>query len=250
MTSGTVNGLTIGKGLGSVLGNTALGIGALAAITSGGFNTGAGDNALNSETTGVRNTAFGYGTLANQIGASDNTAMGSSAALNLSSGSSNTAFGSGALEACTTGGNHTAVGVYALKNITTSSSNTALGYNAGRYLTDASTANITSLHSLYLGDGTMAAADGDVNEIVIGHNAKGLGSNTTVIGNSNTTAAKIWGALTVTSTLTTADPANGAGAWLLGKVRTGIALAVSAVTGIQVKVDGVEYTLPVLTTNP
>lgn len=56
--------------------------------------------------------------------------------------------------------------------------------------------------------------------------------------------------LTVAGSVTTADPTNGAGAWLFGKVRTGVALAPSTTSGLQVKVDGTLYTLAVLTTNP
>lgn len=52
------------------------------------------------------------------------------------------------------------------------------------------------------------------------------------------------------STIATADPTNGSGAWLLGKIRTGLGLAVLATGGLQVKVDGTLYTLAVLTTNP
>jgi hypothetical protein len=55
---------------------------------------------------------------------------------------------------------------------------------------------------------------------------------------------------TFAASITTANPQDGAGAWLLGQVRVGVALAVSAVTGLQVKVDGTLFTLAVLTTNP
>lgn len=56
--------------------------------------------------------------------------------------------------------------------------------------------------------------------------------------------------LTVAGSVTTSDPTNGSGAWLLGKIRTGLGLAVLATGGLQVKVDGTLYTLAVLTTNP
>ena len=41
----------------------------------------------------------------------------------------------------------------------------------------------TSEKSVYLGYNTKANADGDTNEIVIGYNAIGKGSNTVVLGN-------------------------------------------------------------------
>ena len=56
--------------------------------------------------------------------------------------------------------------------------------------------------------------------------------------------------IAVTGTATTSDPNDGAGAWLLGKIRTGVALVVSTTAGIQIKVDGTLYTLALLTTNP
>lgn len=56
--------------------------------------------------------------------------------------------------------------------------------------------------------------------------------------------------LTLVESITTRDPNNGAGAWLLGQIRTGVALGVSTVNGLQVKVDGTLYTLAILTTNP
>lgn len=58
------------------------------------------------------------------------------------------------------------------------------------------------------------------------------------------------GALTLSSTLTTGAPTNGAGAWLLGVARTGSALVVSTTTGLQVQVGATTYTIPTYTTNP
>jgi hypothetical protein len=48
---------------------------------------------------------------------------------------------------------------------------------------------------VYLGSDTRASADNAQNEIVIGYNAIGIGSNTTVIGNASTTNAEIKGTL-------------------------------------------------------
>jgi hypothetical protein len=54
-----VNGLTIGRGAGGVITNTAVGVTALYSNTSGSRNTAVGNAALYSNTTGLHNTAVG-----------------------------------------------------------------------------------------------------------------------------------------------------------------------------------------------
>ena len=56
--------------------------------------------------------------------------------------------------------------------------------------------------------------------------------------------------LVLTGTCKTSDPNNGAGAWLLGTIRSGVSLVVSTTVGLQVKIDNTLYTLALLTTNP
>jgi len=53
----TVNGLTVGKGGGAVLTNTAIGINALLANTTGIVGVAVGYNALTANTTGNNNSA-------------------------------------------------------------------------------------------------------------------------------------------------------------------------------------------------
>jgi len=67
-----------------------------------------------------------------------------------------------------------------------------VGKTAGRYIADGATANQTTNSSVFLGYNTKALADGDTNEIVIGYNATGIGSNSVVLGNDSiaTTALK------------------------------------------------------------
>lgn len=55
----TINGVQIGKGLGSVANNTRIGISALGANTSGDGNFAGGSGALASNTTGIENVALG-----------------------------------------------------------------------------------------------------------------------------------------------------------------------------------------------
>jgi hypothetical protein len=82
-------------------------------------------------------------------------------------------------------------------------------------------------------------------------------ANTTEATNSTTAGTVISGGLgvakkiiTASSIATGAPTAGSAGAWKLGANQTGIALAVSTTNGIRVNVDGTDYTLAVLTTNP
>jgi hypothetical protein len=118
-------------------------------------------------------------------------------------GSYNTGVGRAALGSNTTGYSNSALGLYALLFNTTGHSNSALGVNAGRFIADGSTANETSNTSLYLGADTKASADGRANEIVIGYNAIGAGSNTVVLGNSSITATTLRGAVSAGTSITT-----------------------------------------------
>lgn len=113
----------------------------------------------------------------------------------------NIAIGNDALAASTNSSNNVAIGTRALEDIATGGGrNTAVGTLAGALITGGIVSNTTSSNSIYIGNGTRAFADGDTNEIVIGHSLTGEGSNTTTIGNSSTTAAHIYGALTAVGT--------------------------------------------------
>jgi len=125
--------------------------------------------------------------------ASYNTGIGKLSLNNNTTGSNNSAVGMFSLRYNTTGSNNSAVGLNSLLSNTSGAYNSALGLNSGRYITDGTTANETSNTSVYLGADTKALADGDSNEIVIGYNAIGLGSNTAVIGNSSITTTALRG---------------------------------------------------------
>ena len=100
----TINQVSIGKGGGNVLYNTAVGTLALSGNTTGDFTTAVGNRALNSNTTGTKNVAVGYRSLNNNTTGIDNTAVGYYALDGSDIGSKNTAIGSNALT--------TAVGSY------------------------------------------------------------------------------------------------------------------------------------------
>jgi len=126
--------------------------------------------------------------------------------------------------------------MYSLYLNTTGSNNTANGYQAGRYIADGSTANETSTTSVYLGADTKANADGDTNEIIIGHNSTGLGSNTAVLGNDSTTKTILKGNIGIgtTSPATSAklDITSTTGALLLSRMTTVQRDALTAVNGM------------------
>lgn len=290
-----INGLTVGKGSGSISSNTALGLQALRDNTTGTSNTGLGLNALVSNTTGFGNTAVGANAFTTNTTGSLNTAVGSytlsvanttnltavgSYALNYTTtGFNNTAVGTSALSTNTTGINNTAVGTDALANNTTSGynaafgrqtlganttgtgnssfgtmslwvnttgnfnsalglyalqlnttgsnntaigvqslskvtlgDNTALGYYSGTYLANGTTHNTNSSNSLFLGASTKSGTAGSSNEIVIGYNVVGKGSNTAIIGlQGTTTDTWLAGYLHVNSAykLPNADGTNG-----------------------------------------
>ena len=167
----TVNELTIGKGLNGVANNTALGKRTLFHNTTGNYNTAVGHEAGHNLTTGQYNTAIGQ-----------------SAMFTATTAGQNTAIGVNALLLATSGGSNVAVGLDTLQHITTGSSNTAIGYNAGSHITGGSTPNTTATNSVFIGRDSKAAADGQTNQIVIGQNAVGNGSNTATFGNTATTA--------------------------------------------------------------
>jgi hypothetical protein len=167
---GLIYGLTVGRGAGAVGSNTALGVSALAANTSGVNSTAIGYQALKSNTSGFSHTAVGYGALSTTVTGVGSTAVGQNAgAANTSgvveafgvsaltsnttgvanqafgsggdglnaplqlntTGSNNQAYGRGALGSNTTGGTNVAVGSSALYSNSTASGLTGIGYQAG-----------------------------------------------------------------------------------------------------------------------
>jgi hypothetical protein len=173
--------------------NSAQGVRALANNITGSYNTAQGLNALYSNTNGYYNSAQGVRALYNNTTGFSNSAQGVDALYNNTTGFSNSAQGLTALYNNTTGSYNTAQGLNALANNTTGSYNTAQGVGAGRFIADGSSPNQTSNTSVYLGGDTKALANGDSNEVVIGYNATGAGSNTATLGNTSITLTVLRG---------------------------------------------------------
>lgn len=107
----------------------------------------------------------------------------------------NTRVGTNALNSNTNGLGNTAIGSASLFTNTTGSSNVAVGRDSGRFIADGVTPITIVNNSIFLGRFTRALADNQTNQIVIGHQSIGLGSNTTVIGNSSTLFGRWFGNL-------------------------------------------------------
>ena len=256
-----VNEVTVGKGPSSVISNTALGKNALRQNGSTGqFNVAVGFEALQNNTSGSKNTALGYRSGFTNEASTDNTFLGYQSGYNNLSGSKNVAVGSNALYGSSsnylTGAGNNAIGFEAMKDIiTTAADNIAIGLSAGTKLTTGtknifigslagssistgSSANTTGLNSVLIGYDVRPLANTDDNEIVIsGWNGTagtvGLGSNTTLIGSSTTTNARIMGALNLPSTTTSSSSTTGAltvggGAGIAGNINVGGTATISS----------------------
>ena len=188
-----INTLNVGLGAGTNnSSSTRIGLNTLSNNTTGVNNTAAGDHALRANTTGYNNASFGSRSLYSNTSGSNNTAVGHYALHSNSSGSNNAGFGLGALRN-TTGSNNAATGLYSLYGNTTGTYNVAHGSEAGRFITDGSTPNLTGDYNVFIGSLTKALADNDQNEIVIGYNTTGLGSNSAVLGNDSITKTVLKG---------------------------------------------------------
>jgi len=174
--------------------NTASGMKALYSNTYGNYNTASGVQSLHGNTTGSWNTASGYQALYNGQAGSGNTADGY-VSLYMNAGDNNTASGYASLYSNTTGYSNTATGYRAISSNTTGYNNTASGMYAGRYIAGGTVANQTSNNSVYEGYNAMAGADGNTNEIVIGANATGNGSDTVTLGNTSITKTILQGSV-------------------------------------------------------
>ena len=72
----TINGVKVGRGVGNIATNTAVGATALNANTTGANNTALGNVSLQANTTGIQNTAIGSGTMFFNTTGINNVAIG------------------------------------------------------------------------------------------------------------------------------------------------------------------------------
>ena len=163
-----VNGIVVGKGNSSLIGNTALGSYALASATGdplvpfgpGDNNTAVGSYALVVNTTGELNVAVGAGgTLGANTTGSGNIAIGAATLICNTTGNYNIAVGKNALLFSAIGSENVAVGTGALVNCT-GSGNLALGNNAGLYIT-------TGSYNVIVGNNDGSSISGINNNVII-----------------------------------------------------------------------------------
>ena len=167
-------------------------------IGIGGLHDGVARSTAQAITSGISNVIIGQGSGVYISTGSQNIGLGDRA-LNGNSGTqaNNVAVGSESLNV-NTGSANTALGRLSGSNVTSGSNNVFLGTQAARYQADGSTAlALTGNNNIYIGQSSRGFNNSDTNAIVIGNTAIGLGSNTTVIGNSSTTNASIFGRVNV-----------------------------------------------------
>jgi hypothetical protein len=165
-------------------------------------NIAIGNLALTDNQFGDENIAIGFNSLSRNYYGGSNTAIGNGT-LSKSSGNNNLGIGTNVLGSLigsyqsTIGDFNTAIGPFTLTSITNGKENTAIGYQAGSYAGSGTTLLTQINNSTFIGSNARAKnATNDTNEIVIGYNAVGLGSNTTVIGNDATVLTAFYGAYT------------------------------------------------------
>jgi hypothetical protein len=202
--------------------NTAIGISTMQNVSgTGSYNTAVGANSAFYNNSGSHNTYLGYQTGYNTTSGTNNVAIGSRALYgsttgNYLTGAGNNAIGFEAMkDISTTAADNIAIGLSAGTKLTTGTKNIFIGSLAGSSISTGSTANTTGLNSILIGYDVRPLANADNNEIVIsGWNGTagtvGLGSNTTLIGSSTTTDARIMGALNLPNTTSSTSTTSGA----------------------------------------
>ena len=186
----SVDLIKIGRGAGGNTSNVAIG---------NGYD---GPN-LQFNTTGEQNTAIGYDVLPYNTTGNYNVGVGTSALEGNDSGSDNTAVGNSTL-VVGTGSENTAVGAGAL-SYASNNQNTAIGYLAGSIRGTGFSTRTSGTGGIFIGYKARASGQARTNEIVIGTNALGLGSNTAVIGATSQTSATIYGTLNVIGGISASD---------------------------------------------
>jgi hypothetical protein len=178
--------------------NQNVGIGTLAgrSNTSGAEWIAVGYGAANRSTTGGRFVAIGNSAGTNNTTGNNWFGIGYAAGFANTIGNNWFALGSETAAANVDGSFFVAIGNRAARHTTTGSNFLAIGENAARY-TNIGNNNTLVSNSIYLGHDTRSLDVGQTNEVVIGYEGRGLGTNTTRIGNANTAQTHLDGSLTL-----------------------------------------------------
>ena len=149
--------------------------------------------ATNYREVGTRNILIGSDAGNLTMTGSDNIFSGNEAGYSNTTGFRNIFIGTQSGYSNTDGFNNIFSGTQSGYSNTTGNNNIFSGANSGVYLADGSTSRTTGDYGLYLGADTKASANGTTNEIVIGYNAIGTGSNTVVLGSDAVTKTTLKG---------------------------------------------------------
>ena len=155
--------------------------------TSGLENISIGAFALDANTIGISNIAIGHHSMGVNIDGIRNIGIGVSSLDANTDGINNTAIGYASLSANVSGINNTAIGYYSFIYKVGGDFNTALGAFSGNYYGASTDHLIESTSSIFIGYDSRANANSETNQIVIGVNAIGNGSNTATLGDDNIT---------------------------------------------------------------
>jgi hypothetical protein len=175
----SVNGLTVGRGLGASASNTAVGAGTLFVNTAGVRNTAIGYASLVANLDGTDNTAVGYVSAYSNTSGIKNTSLGGFSLYNNTSGNSNSAVGHGALFATSIGFNNSAVGSASMQNNTSGNNNTAIGNNSLLI-------NTVGNYNTAIGSFADVNSNNLNNAIALGYGARVNTSNTIQLGSDGT----------------------------------------------------------------
>ncbi|MFH1192606.1 MAG: hypothetical protein V1655_03990, partial [bacterium] len=115
-------------------------------------------------------------------------------------GLNNTIIGEYAFASNTVGSLNTIIGRNALGANTTGDSNVAIGDFAGNNRNDTGAPNVNSNQSVFLGQSANPMTENGTNEIVIGYQAIGKGSNSVVLGNDSITKTILNGSVGIGTT--------------------------------------------------
>jgi hypothetical protein len=221
--SNTFVGVNTGQRNTTGTSNTFIGSAAGQVNTTGTDNSFFGRASGIVNTTGTNNSFFGRSSGLSNLTGSNNSFFGRNSGLSNTTGEGNSFFGSGSGSANTTGGsnaffgnnsgfanttegNNSFFGTSAGSNKIAGANNSFFGSNAGRFTGTGTTAMTSVSNSIYLGFQTRGLnATGSTNEIVIGYDVVGLGSNTTVLGNTSTTFGRWYGSLLLGTTTNAAS---------------------------------------------
>ncbi len=173
--------------------NAAFGYSTQTKLTNGTYNNAFGAGAQKDLTNGTGNSAFGAFAQYELTNGANNLAFGTQAQQKLKDGTGNCAFGYFAQYAGVSTLNNAAFGYASAYNNIDGSYNTCIGANSGRYLANGATAATSFSSGIYVGYKAKVSANSATNEICIGYDTTGMGSNTTAIGNASTTKTKLYG---------------------------------------------------------